>query len=270
MGNSLPCVNPGSRIARRRVLTMTSVFLLVAASVGLLGGATQRVAFGSAPQLMEPRSGAVPGAHEEPSAAEASLRTDPRLKDLVMPGAGFRARDPIVVGAAAALGYLMGTQNYEDPSYLRLRRTVSDAVAARMELDPVALHRAWSRVARDHQIAVLAALTQLDVKYVEGKETPYVSMDCSGLLWYAWRVAGVDAPRVSVAQIDPRMRIPRGEAKAGDIAGEGKHVHLYLGVPKAFVHAPYSGRKVRLKIMKDSQWNRVAWTDPSNIANYRL
>lgn len=253
---------------------MLSVSVLVATSGVLLGAATFRVASGdvsSGPaRPADQGSTDASAGSEDRSVGEQVRGGDPRVKDLVMPGARFRARGPIVVGAAEALRYLMGTENYEDPAYLRLRRAVSDAVAARMKIDPVALHRAWSRVGRDHQIAVLAALTQLDVKYVEGKETPYVHMDCSGLLWFAWRAAGVDAPRVSVAQIDPRMRIPRSEAKAGDIGGEGEHVHLYLGVPKAFIHAPYSGRQVRLKIMKDAQWNRIAWTDPSNIALYRL
>lgn len=203
--------------------------------------------------------------------ASGSVGTDdPRLAALTSPGAEFRAKDSIVVNSVSALGYLMATENTEDPIYLALRRKASDSVARRMKLDSKALNRAWSKVSRDHQLAILAALSQLGVPYREGKEDPYVFMDCSGLLWYAWRVAGVDAPRVSVAQIDPRLRISRRDAKAGDIAGEGKHVHLYLGIPKAFIHAPYSGRKVKLKIMSDAQWNRVAWTDPTNIAIYRL
>jgi hypothetical protein len=39
-----------------------------------------------------------------------------------------------------------------------------------MKIDAVALDKAWSRAPRAHQIAVLAALTQLDVPYLEGKE----------------------------------------------------------------------------------------------------
>lgn len=256
MRNSLPCVSPARRIGSR-----LRVGLAIA---GFLGAMTSIMVVGTRD------SHAAPGGAASRAPSRRVPSDDPRLAALTMPGAKFRQRDPLVLDSVAAVGYLLGTENIDDPAYRRLRRAVSDEVAARMKLDPVALDRAWSRVTRDHQIAILAAVSQLGVPYVEGKEDPHVRMDCSGLLWYAWRVAGVDAPRVSVAQIDPRLRIPQREAKAGDIAGEGKHVHLYLGLPKAFIHAPYSGRRVRLKIMSDAQWARVAWTDPSNIANYRL
>lgn len=192
------------------------------------------------------------------------------LSKLTMPGRRRWSRNEVVSPAIAALGYLMRVENADDATYLAMRAQVTDSLAAQLAVDPARLAKAWSRAPRDHQLALLAAVSQLGVPYVEGKEDPHVRMDCSGLLWFAWRVAGVDAPRVSTAQLDPRMRISSRDAIAGDIAGEGKHVHMYLGVPKAFIHAPYSGRLVRLKIMKDSQWNRVAWTNPSNIATYRL
>lgn len=186
------------------------------------------------------------------------------------PGARFLDRPAVVRNAVAALAILMGTEDPRTPSYLALRRLVSDDVAARMDIDPERLHVAWSKSPRDHQIAVLAALTQLGVRYVEGREDPYVQMDCSGLLWYAWRTAGVDMPRQAVSQLDPRMRIDREDAVAGDVVGYGTHVHIYLGVDVAMIHAPFSGRVVRLKHMPDSQVAISAWADPSNIATYRL
>jgi len=116
-----------------------------------------------------------------------------------MPGRAFRQRNRLSLNAVKALSLIMRTENIEDPMYVAARKVVSDAVAARMNLDAARLHRAWSRAPRDHQIAVLAAITQLNVKYVEGKEDPYVQMDCSGLLWYSWRIAGVDMPRQAVS-----------------------------------------------------------------------
>lgn len=259
MGNSLPCVERGARIARR-IGTRAVWVAAMLVSTGVVAVST------------DVRASTEEHARSAPIADTAGTtgRSPAALGVLTMPGARFRAKDRLVVDAVAALGYLMGTENTDDPVYVAMRRRVSDAVSARMDLDPAAMNRAWSRAPRDHQLAVLAALSQLGVRYVEGKEEPHVRMDCSGLLWYSWRVAGVDAPRVSVAQLDPRMRISSRDAIVGDIAGEGTHVHMYLGVPKAFVHAPYSGRRVKLKIMKDAQWNRVAWTNPSNIATYRL
>lgn len=195
---------------------------------------------------------------------------DARPPKMQMPGKSFRKRDQLVRDAVTALSLIVRTENVADPAYVAARRVVSDQVAARVSLSPKALHRAWARAPRDHQIAVLAALTQLGVPYVEGKEEPYVRMDCSGLLWWAWRVAGVDVPRQAVSQMDPLMRVPRDEAIVGDIVGEGQHVQMYLGAGLAMLHAPFKGKVVKFKIMSEAQAARVAWANPSNIATYRL
>ena len=186
------------------------------------------------------------------------------------PGTRFMERPALVRNAVTALAILMGTEDSRTPAYLTMRRLVSDDVAARMGLDPDRLDAAWSKSPRDHQIAVLAAMTQFGVRYVEGREDSYVQMDCSGLLWYAWRTAGVDMPRQAVSQLDPRMRIEPEDALAGDVVGYGTHVHIYLGVDAAMIHAPFSGKAVRLKHMPESQLAISAWADPSNIATFRL
>jgi hypothetical protein len=174
------------------------------------------------------------------------------------------------IDAIRALSLIMRTENKEDPTYLVSRRVVSDGVAKRLALDPVQLNRAWSRAPRDHQIAVLSALTQLGVPYIEGKEDSYVKMDCSGLLWFSWRTAGVDMPRQAVSQLDRRMRVDREDAMAGDITGEGTHVQMYLGTGLAMIHAQFGGKFVKFKIMSAEQAARVVWTNPSNIATFRL
>lgn len=186
------------------------------------------------------------------------------------PGEAFRARPVLVQDAVTAVGILMSTEDTRDPSYLAARKKVSDDVAERMGLDPSALDKAWSRSPRDHQIAVLVALTQLGVRYIEGEESPYRQLDCSGLLWYAWRAAGVDMPRQAVSQLDKRMRIDAKDAVAGDVVGYGTHVHIYLGVDYAMVHAPFSGKMVKLKHMPAEQVAISAWANPSNIATFRL
>lgn len=194
-------------------------------------------------------------------------RVDPRYQ---MPGYSFRSREQLAVDAVAALAIAMRQDNVDDPMYLGLRRLVSDEIASRMSLDPDKLHRAWSRAPRDHQIAGLAAISQIGVRYVEGKEDPYVHMDCSGLQWYAWRTAGLDMPRQAVSQQDRHMRIEREDAVFGDIVGEGTHVHMYLGVSLAMIHAPFNGKRVKLKMMSEAQASRSIWADPSLIALYRL
>ena len=205
-----------------------------------------------------------------PASAAGSSNKDIVSRSFQMPGERIRQRPQISVDAIRALSLIMRTENKEDPSYLELRRVVSDGVAKRLALDPAELDKAWSRAPRDHQIAVLSALTQLAVPYLEGKEDSYVKMDCSGLLWFAWRTAGVDMPRQAVSQLDRRMRVEREDAIAGDITGEGTHVQMYLGVGLAMIHAPFGGKFVKFKIMSPEQAARVVWTNPSNIATFRL
>jgi cell wall-associated NlpC family hydrolase len=205
-----------------------------------------------------------------PASAAGSSNKDIVSRNFQMPGERTRQRPQIAIDAIRALSLIMRTENKEDPSYLELRRVVSNGVAKRLVLDPNDLNRAWSRAPRDHQIAVLSALTQLGVRYIEGKEDSYVKMDCSGLLWFAWRTAGVDMPRQAVSQLDRRMRVEREDAIAGDITGEGTHVQMYLGMGLAMIHAPFGGKFVKFKIMSAEQAARVVWTNPSNIATFRL
>jgi cell wall-associated NlpC family hydrolase len=208
--------------------------------------------------------------HVGPASAAGNSGKDISSRRLQMPGERIRQRPQISVDAIRALNLIMRTENKEDPTYLEFRRVVSDGVAKRLSLDPTELDRAWSRAPRDHQIAVLSALTQLAVRYIEGKEDSYVKMDCSGLMWFAWRTAGVDLPRQAVSQLDYRMRIDRKDAIMGDITGEGTHVQIYLGTGLAMIHAPFGGKFVKFKIMSAEQAARVVWTNPSNIATYRL
>jgi cell wall-associated NlpC family hydrolase len=208
--------------------------------------------------------------HVGPASAVGNSVKDISSRRLQMPGELIRQRPQISIDAIRTLSLIMRTENKEDPTYLEFRRVVSDGVAGRLSLDPTELDRAWSRAPRDHQIAVLSALTQLDVPYLEGKEDSYVKMDCSGLMWFAWRTAGVDLPRQAVSQLDYRMRVDRKDAIAGDITGEGTHVQIYLGTGLAMIHAPFGGKFVKFKIMSAEQAARVVWTNPSNIATYRL
>jgi cell wall-associated NlpC family hydrolase len=208
--------------------------------------------------------------HVGPVSAAGNSGKDVSSRRLQMPGERIRQRPQIAIDAIQALSLIMRTENKEDPTYLASRRVVSDGVAKRLSLDSTDLNRAWSRAPRDHQIAVLSALTQLGVPYIQGKEDSYVKMDCSGLLWFAWRTAGVDMPRQAVSQLDRRMRVDREDAIAGDVTGEGTHVQIYLGTGLAMIHAPFGGKLVKFKIMSAEQAARVVWTNPSNIATFRL
>ncbi len=202
--------------------------------------------------------------------AETEATRESKLARMQMPGKPFRARNKLSLNAVRALSLIMRTENVDDPTYVAARKVVSDQVAVVMKLDAVKLHASWGKAPRDHQIAVLAAITQLNVRYLEGKEDPYVRMDCSGLQWYSWRIAGVDMPRQAVSQLDRHMRVNPKDGIVGDVVGEGTHVQMYLGQGRAFIHAPFNGKHVVFKTMSEAQSKRVVWTNPSKIATYRL
>jgi hypothetical protein len=187
-----------------------------------------------------------------------------------MPGGLGRKRDDLSLKARTALNYLMRTDNAFDPQYLALRKVVTDELADRTGYGQAQMNRAWKTAPRAHQIAALAELTQLGVKYVVGMEDPNLQLDCSGLQWFAWRVAGVDMPRQAVSQMDHHMRVDRKDAIVGDIVGQGTHVHLYLGVGNLTIHAPYAGLNVELRDLPESQASTSIFADPSKIAGYRL
>lgn len=254
---------PGKHHARRGLTALAAAFVVlavttapVAAAVGPDTGSGSGTGAGTG-------SGSVSKA----GVSGGAVRPDRRYQ---MPGYNFRTRDVLAQNASAALTLIMVQDNTQDPVYRAARKLVSDEIAVRMGLDAAQLDRAWSRAPRNHQVAGLAAVTQIGVTYIEGKEDPYVAMDCSGLQWYSWRVAGLDMPRQAVSQQDRHMRIERKDAVWGDIVGEGTHVHMYLGVGLAMIHAPFGGRRVKFKMMSEEQAARSIWADPSDIAKYRL
>ena len=218
-----------------------------------------------------PAAGATDDGPTDGGVSKAAVTAPKKVSNRdLMPGYRIRARDPLSVDATAALTLIMREDNVDDPVYRAARKLVSNEVARRMGLDAVLLDRKWNKAPRDHQIAGLAAISQIGVRYVEGKEDPYVYMDCSGLQWYAWRTAGLDMPRQAVSQQDTHMRIERKDALLGDIVGEGTHVHMYLGLGNAMIHAPFNGRRVKFKMMSEAQAQRTVWADPSLIVQFRL
>ncbi|MFD3998700.1 C40 family peptidase [Streptomyces sp. NPDC058548] len=94
-------------------------------------------------------------------------------------------------------------------------------------------------------IAVRAALAQRGKPYVWGAVGPS-SFDCSGLMQYAYRRAGVRLPRTTWDQINAGKRIPRSAIRPGDLVfyRNAAHVGMYIGDGR-IVHAPRPGTVVR-------------------------
>ncbi|WP_035850152.1 C40 family peptidase [Kitasatospora azatica] len=95
-------------------------------------------------------------------------------------------------------------------------------------------------------VALAAALSKVGSPYVYGSTGPG-AFDCSGLMYWSWRQAGVTLPRTSQAQAFGGQRISLAEARPGDLViffKDMHHVGMYVG-GGTVVHAPYPGARVR-------------------------
>lgn len=118
---------------------------------------------------------------------------------------------------------------------------------------------------KKRQAVIDAALAKLGWKYVWGGESDAEGgYDCSGLLFYAFRQAGIDMPRVSMAQAERGKRVGLTELQPGDlVAFENRaaqagadHIALYLG-DGWILEAPYTGAVVRKRKLTGKERN--AW-----------
>ncbi|MEC3993577.1 NlpC/P60 family protein [Actinacidiphila sp. DG2A-62] len=96
-------------------------------------------------------------------------------------------------------------------------------------------------------LAVAAARRAIGAPYVWGATGPN-AFDCSGLMQYAYRRAGVSLPRTSQEQMNAGVRVPLSQARPGDLViyrADASHVAMYIGGGRV-IHAPYPGARVRV------------------------
>lgn len=94
--------------------------------------------------------------------------------------------------------------------------------------------------------AVAAARAAVGRPYVWGATGPS-GFDCSGLMVWSYRQAGVALPRTSQAQRHAGRHVSLSEARPGDLVtyrSDASHVGMYVGNGQV-VHAPYPGAPVR-------------------------
>ncbi|MFD3542586.1 NlpC/P60 family protein [Streptomyces sp. NPDC058662] len=94
--------------------------------------------------------------------------------------------------------------------------------------------------------AVTAARAAVGRPYVWGSTGPS-GFDCSGLMVWSYRQAGVSLPRTSQAQRYAGRQVPLSQARPGDLVtyrSDASHVGMYVGNGQV-VHAPYPGARVR-------------------------
>lgn len=104
------------------------------------------------------------------------------------------------------------------------------------------------------------ALTMIDRPYRYRGETPK-GFDCSGLVRYSYKRAGLDVPHSTRALLKVTRSVGRGNARKGDLiffdqsGRKYSHVGIYIG-GNEFVHAPSSGKRVRIDSLDTRYWKK--------------
>ena len=123
------------------------------------------------------------------------------------------------------------------------------AAASRDERAPIASVTVGPVVASSQaaQIAVSTALAQRGKPYVWAAAGPG-SFDCSGLILYAYRAAGIALPHSSGMQAQMGRAVSRADLQPGDLVAyysPVSHIAMYVGNGMV-VHAPTPGDVVKL------------------------
>ncbi|MCD2256077.1 C40 family peptidase [Lactobacillus sp. CC-MHH1034] len=101
------------------------------------------------------------------------------------------------------------------------------------------------------------AMQYLGVPYVWGGTTP-AGFDCSGLVYYCYKLEGKTVPRVSQGQSTVGQYVSLNNLQPGDLlfwggVGTAHHVAIYIGNGQ-YIHAPQPGENVKI--------GSIAWFRP--------
>ena len=116
---------------------------------------------------------------------------------------------------------------------------------------------------------VKTAKAQLGTSYHYGGSSPAQGFDCSGLVYYSHKNAGVKVPRDTRGQISQMKDIRKSQLQPGDllfykIKGNPRHVGIYIG-NKQFIHAPSAGKRVKIENMNSDYWRKRLYATGSFI-----
>jgi cell wall-associated NlpC family hydrolase len=135
-------------------------------------------------------------------------------------------------------------------------------VSAEPEQAPASvLDRISSFTDRAAQVAI-EALSLVGIRYRYGGNSPDQGLDCSGLVRYVFREAdGTELPRTSSEMSRRGQPVDKQDLQPGDLVFFNtlnrafSHVGIYLG-NNQFIHAPSTGRAVRVEDMDMSYWKK--------------
>jgi cell wall-associated NlpC family hydrolase len=107
--------------------------------------------------------------------------------------------------------------------------------------------------------ATSIAKSMIGQSYRYGGQSPS-GFDCSGLVWYSYKKVGVKTARTSKNLRKQVKKVSRSNLRAGDLVFfkdwvRTGHVGIYIGNGQ-FVHAPSSGKKVKVDRMDSGYWDK--------------
>jgi len=106
--------------------------------------------------------------------------------------------------------------------------------------------------------ALATAVDMIGAPYRYGGTNPR-GFDCSGLVYYAYREAGIHTPRTSTEQYRQTRRVKVSHLQPGDLVffkisqNNISHVGIYAGDGR-FVHAASRGKSVAYALLHDPYW----------------
>jgi cell wall-associated NlpC family hydrolase len=110
------------------------------------------------------------------------------------------------------------------------------------------------------ELAAGKAVSMVGKPYKFGGSSP-AGFDCSGLVLYSYKQAGIALPHSTDKQRSGSRLVKISELRRGDLLffnQEGKkygHVAIYVGDGR-FVHAPSSGKSVRTDRLDNPYWKK--------------
>jgi murein DD-endopeptidase len=125
---------------------------------------------------------------------------------------------------------------------------------------PAASSGATRPTAELREQAATHAQRMIGKPYRYGGSSP-AGFDCSGLVLYSYKQAGLSLPHQTAQQRSASRPIKLAELRPGDLLffnQEGKkfgHVAIYVGGGK-FVHAPSSGKSVKTDRLDSPYWKK--------------
>ena len=127
--------------------------------------------------------------------------------------------------------------------------------------DDARAYKSESRADREAALeAAQLAKEMVGKPYRYGGHSPS-GFDCSGLVYYSYSRAGIAVPRTTRSQLRAGIPVTSRSLRIGDLVffdQEGKkfsHVGIYIGNGR-FVHAPSSGKHVRIDSLNQRYWRK--------------